>query len=454
MNEQRFKFLLQELIDRNPFSVRAMLRIVAVEFTETVPTLAVTRESPPRMLVNLSFLGRHCRNDLQVKAVILHEFLHVLLRHTEDSRPLTPARHLAFDAVINAIIHRQCGSGYSSMMSEYYGRAHGVKRLLRPMNHDESELHWKQLCGKAPRDPLLDSWSALYSGRLIADDIETLAEQFARSGAENGLSGGEAAGDDIAEIGDLLGNHEELGQPLPAELEGVLDAAMKEMNGSGIWREPRSRGVGANPYEALVAGRNEALEQWRRKTLAVLRRHVEPDRRSRAHRDVPLEYRVPVLSPGDRRAFIRSLWSPFIPDAAWSSAVPRPEGTAQVYLDVSGSMDCEMPLIIALLGRLSRHIRRPFWAFSDEVAPALIERNQLRTVTTGGTSMACVLEHLARTQPAAAIVITDGYIEEVDPELLRQAAATRLHAVITRDGNCLTLERAGIPYTQLDEVPS
>jgi predicted metal-dependent peptidase len=92
MNEQRFKFLLQELIDRNPFSVRAMLRIVAVEFTETVPTLAVTRESPPRMLVNLSFLGRHCRNDLQVKAVILHEFLHVLLRHTEDSRPLTPAR--------------------------------------------------------------------------------------------------------------------------------------------------------------------------------------------------------------------------------------------------------------------------------------------------------------------------------------------------------------------------
>jgi predicted metal-dependent peptidase len=120
MNETYFKALLQELIDENPFSVRAVLKILGVVFTDTVPTLAVTREKSPRLLVNLEFLQEHCQTEKQVKAVIVHEFLHILLGHTEDKKAMTPARHLAFDAVINAIIHRQYGWEYSAMMSSYY----------------------------------------------------------------------------------------------------------------------------------------------------------------------------------------------------------------------------------------------------------------------------------------------------------------------------------------------
>jgi predicted metal-dependent peptidase len=41
----------------------------------------------------------------------------------------------------------------------------------------------------------------------------------------------------------------------------------------------------------------------------------------------------------------------------------------------------------------------------------VIERGALKAQTTGGTSMACVLAHLARTKPEAAVVVTDGYIE-------------------------------------------
>ena len=110
--------LLAELVDENPFAIRAVLKILEVEFTERVPTMAVTREQRPRLLVNLAFVKEHCATDDHVKAVICHEFLHVLLCHTEDKRPLTPARHLAFDAVINAIIHRTFGPSFSSMMSQ------------------------------------------------------------------------------------------------------------------------------------------------------------------------------------------------------------------------------------------------------------------------------------------------------------------------------------------------
>ncbi len=90
--------------------------------------------------MNLDSSSRHCHSDAKVKAVICHEFLHVLLRHTERRTPLTRARHLAFDAVINAIIHREHGPGASEMMSDYYADATDLAKLLRPMN--AAERNW------------------------------------------------------------------------------------------------------------------------------------------------------------------------------------------------------------------------------------------------------------------------------------------------------------------------
>ena len=68
--------------------------------------------------------------------------------------------------------------------------------------------------------------------------------------------------------------------------------------------------------------------------------------------------------------------------------------------------------------------------------------------------MSCVLEHLALTRPASAIVVTDGYIEELDTCLIKDISMVRFHALVTRDGSPSALHRAGITYTQLDEVPS
>jgi hypothetical protein len=460
MNEKYFRTLLQELIDENPFSVRAVLKILDLQFTDSVPTLAVTREKQPRLLVNLAFLQEHCHTDQQVKAVIIHEFLHVLLRHTEDKRRMTTARHLAFDAVINAIIHRQCGVEYSAMMSSYYAKVTDLRVLLRPMTEKEHLRHEKRPSPHSPTYRLRTAWKALYEGKLIADDIESLVEEIARvsRGSARGsgpIVVGRCAGDTPENVlDDLLGNHHDLDEALPDGLQAVLYETMKEMNGSGIWRAPRSRGVGANPYAALFTAKDERMERWKIATLGVLRKFLRPDSQSRASHDVPLDYHIPVLSPGDRRAFMRSLWSPFLPDAAWSTTVVRKEGTAQVYLDVSGSMHAEMPLIIALLGRVSRYIRRPFWAFSDVVAPAVIESGQLKTSTSGGTSMTCVLEHLVKTRPVCAVIVTDGYIEEVSQKLIAQASATRIHALVTRDGNPSALRKAGITYTQLGKVPA
>ena len=127
MTPAAFRNIYRELIDDNPLAVRAVLKILEIEFTEDVPTLAVTCEARPTLKVNLRFIGKHCHSDAEVRAVIVHEFLHVLLRHTDRLTPVTPADHLACDAVINAIIHRTMGPSASALMSRYYaeiGRAH------------------------------------------------------------------------------------------------------------------------------------------------------------------------------------------------------------------------------------------------------------------------------------------------------------------------------------------
>ena len=458
MNARDFHNVYRELIDENPLAIRAVLKVLCVEFTDSVPTLAVTCEARPRLLVNLAFVRAHCRTEQDVKALICHEFLHVLLRHTERFTTLTQAEHIAVDAVINAIIHRSLGRDYSGMMSRYYADARGVARLLRPPTDEEqgrtSTMYWSGSRVRADEKRVLSAWAGLYAGRLVADDIRDLARDLIKPNARIRVS--------------LLGDHESLagegsgpaasrtpesGTPTGPLVE-ALDTALKAMTGSDVFRSPKGRGVGAKAYHNEVRAADTALDRWRRETYAVLRRHLLPDPRSIAREPSPRSFLLPVLSPGDRRAALRSLWSPFLPDARWETEHTARAGSAHVYLDVSGSMNAEMPVVVALLGRLSTYIRRPFWAFSNVVAPARIEQGRLIAATTGGTSMACVLNHVARTKPRAAIVVTDGYIEALSSEQVAATSGTRLHVIVTRNGNAALLQRAGLPYTQLSRLPS
>jgi predicted metal-dependent peptidase len=449
MTAKAFHNVYRELLDENPLAIRAVLKVLCVEFTDTVPTLAVTCEARPRLLVNLAFVRAHCRTEAHVKALICHEFLHVLLRHTERFTSLTRPEHLAVDAVINAIIHRSFGPDYSGMMSRYYADEKGVARLLRPPTEVEQQRTTGIVSGylraRAEERRVMSAWQGLYDGRLVADDIRDLARDLVKPSKRMDV--------------DLLGDHENLskgtsGQAKPTgSLAGALDTALQAMNGSGVFRSQKSRGIGAVAYRNEVRSADAAVDQWRRETYAVLRRHLLPDPRSVAREPSSRSFSLPVLSPGDRRAALRSLWSPFLPDARWETEHTSRAGSAHVYLDVSGSMDAEMPLVVALLGRLSTYIRRPFWAFSNVVAPARIEQGRLIADTTGGTSMGCVLDHVARMKPRAAIVVTDGYIEPLSHKQVAATAATRLHIIVTRDGNTSELQVARLPYTQLSRLP-
>jgi hypothetical protein len=332
-------------------------------------------------------------------------------------------------------------------MSHYYKREEGIGKLLRPPNQEEGGAIHSAMRGKRLA-PLESAWVGLYQGTLCADDIEEIANDL-RSGAERldeKLLGGHQRGNGIDEPSAGDG-------PLPEALSRALDRSLESMNGDGIWRSPHGRGVTASAFQSEVLESNKRVDVWCRATFEVLKRHVDPSSRGALTEERPIDYVLPVLSSHDRRAVLQSLWSPLLPEAHWKGERSYRVGGTHIYLDVSGSMNAEMPLIVKLLNRLGRYIERPFWAFSNVVARAVIENGRLVADTTGGTSMKCVLEHVARTRPSAAVIVTDGYIERLSPELVRSASSTRLHAIVTRDGSPNLLQQARIPFTQLGRFP-
>ena len=60
MTEHEFRAIYLELIDENPLAVRAVLKVLEIEFTSEVPTLAVTCTDAPVLKVNLGFVAKEC----------------------------------------------------------------------------------------------------------------------------------------------------------------------------------------------------------------------------------------------------------------------------------------------------------------------------------------------------------------------------------------------------------
>ena len=436
IDQKKFNNLLLELIDENPLACQGILSILKIEYTDQIPTLAVSLEEPPRLLINLDFLTEHATKEIHVKSVLLHEFLHVLLNHTEQFKQMDQATNLALDAIINHIIHRSQGEDYSEFFRIYYKDQIGYASLLRP---DPGET----LTNDSTLDTLRQD---LLSGHIVVDDLLDLVRNIRKKESYSDLSGGKT----------FIGNHEESkgNNEVTSKAKKILNDTLKSYNGHGIYRSPKSHGFGADPYPEQFMGKDENLLQWERSTWNILRKLCTIDPQTTLKKTVDQSIQLPVLNERDRRAFLRSTWSPLIPDASWTITQEKPQGTTVVYFDVSGSMYAEIQSLVQLLRRLIRYIRTPFWAFSDCVAPAIIRNGVLETSTSGGTSINSVLSHFTDSDADRAVVITDGYIEQCDPALLGRLNHKALHAIISRDGSTIELDRVGIPCYQLEQFPA
>jgi hypothetical protein len=445
IDQDYFRSLLQETIDENPLACRAVLSLCRVEFTKSVETLAVSLGKPSVLHVNLGFLERHCETEKHVKAVLIHEFLHILLGHTLKFKKMTPALNVALDAVINAIIHRRLGAEYSSMMAAYYRDAQGLLALLRPM--DEAARHQANLDyinNRYITDPLTQLHASLYNGKALADDVLSIAHSFVGKGLKLHLKGRPV----------LIGDHDRDPsefEKLEATEERKLKQALVVLDAAGVFRDPN----GTKPQILRQTPVQKSVPaSWRAQTLPVLRRLIVPDPRSRLTLPQTRTHLAPVLNTSDRRGTLRAMWSPLIPEIAWNTVHPRPAGSVQIYLDVSGSMNTFLDALIALLAGFSSHIRQPLWAFSTEVHPARIVAGELQTSTTGGTMLGCVYQHIRQTRPEKALIVTDGFVEDSSAGA-KPRELCAIEALIPHDGyDTILVNQHKIPTTRLSKLPS
>jgi hypothetical protein len=446
-----FEAVLADFVEENPLACQGLLSVARLVFSREVPTLAVTlRDDPPLLLVNPDFIAKHVKTEDDLRALLLHEFLHVLLGHTKLFKNCDPATNLALDAVINHIVQRELGEPGGEFFRRFYQPAGDADPLwllrphapgdIRPRDKDAAQ------CCEGPYAPLPPGLTR--SKPLIIHQLR------------NGLARANVLADDVLDLFDsldivlngevlFLGGHGGTDEMHPAN-RARLERLLAELDGDGIFRRPGDHGFGTSPAAAEWAA-SDPNRRWRVQTHKLLRRLLMPDPRSRPASDGVTSYCLPVATSSDRRAAMRALWNPILPEFKWAAQRFKPGGRVNVYLDVSGSMNAELSLLTGLLWKLRSWIRSPFNAFSNGVHPARIVDGKLQTDTTGGTCFNDVLEHIAAKRPGKSLIITDGFIEQPDSQLIKQlhALGEEIHVLVSANGSSEIFENNALPSTRL-----
>jgi hypothetical protein len=430
--EKQIKNIVAELSDENPLACQALFSITEIEFTKRIPTLAVTLSARPRLLINKTFCDNFLVGENDVKAVLLHEFLHVLLGHTTKYRYNHILLNIATDAVINAIIHRRYGPQYSDFFRRFYALP-DITFLLRPPVKNEIIPPSSRL-GERGIAILKQVHLKVYEGKICADDLTELLEslQKNRPRGKNTIV--------------FIGDHTE-GKEV-SEANGVLlDSILKKMDGTMIW----SRGkIGMN---GIVKHEEKAIEvykisRWRKQTHELLQRCFAEEINSKK-KQRPQEIFLPILNSGDKRALARFYSYSGIPMVKNTTSVNTPSSKVSIYLDVSGSMNLEIDCLITLIHYFRDYLKMPIWTFSDEVHPSRFQDGKLQYATTNGTQIASVFDHIRKNRIDKCLIITDGFMEPITPEHLNGLNLENIHFIISSAGSGHILNSCGLKYYQL-----
>jgi hypothetical protein len=440
-----------------------LLGLLSIEESERVPTACVTAGAQSRLLVNPTFVARHCRTDEHLAMLVMHELYHVLLGHTRLYPRVTMAQNWAFDCLINAQLCRLFPEPrYLSFFWQFTRDAKGPARLLGPPSgwHPVLDLRRRTRGADDPaaaKGLLLDAlhW------RLYSDESVTVAELFqllASAGAASPEDGGHSPVMDLGAL-PLLGNHDQ--EPVEALASG--DAALHPE----VVREVRDL-VARWPMLEVRSGRDQGGElhertlpvaQRRRREVAVLRQAIAAvadvgHGLGRRPGTSVQPVRTPLDAGGDRRAWLQRLLGaePLLFDAELRRHAISPVERVAVYLDVSGSMDLVLPALVAAFSGCADVLEPDVTGFSTVVARTSLARLRRGiTLTTGGTEIACVTRDILRRRVRRALIVTDGWVGSVpsrDAKALREAR-TRIAVALTEPGDASFARQSGWPIFTL-----
>ncbi|MGI9190478.1 MAG: DUF2201 family putative metallopeptidase [Chitinophagaceae bacterium] len=427
--------IVHDLAGEDAMACRALFEITQIEFTEKVQTMAVSLKNKPTLFINPRFCNHHLETENDVKAVLLHEFLHVILGHTARYKLNTPLLNIATDAIINAIIHRHYGNTYSNFFNRFY-REPNIGQLLRPDYESFDEQVF--LNNIMEEEQFYDLHYGIYSGKICADDLHDLLKYLT-----------EHLNNKAVYNITLLGNHNGE-EEISDENKELLSRILQRMNGNGIWREPQDAMNTLTEAHAEQVQR-DVLNRWRAAARPVIKKCLIAECFLSID-DYEYAIPLPVLRSGDTRAWVKFNYFSIIPISLYPKPVHRPQQKATVFLDVSGSMNEEINALITLLYQLKDYIKFPLYVFSDAVYPAVFQHHKIKYDSTGGTSIECVFNFIREHNIKKSMIVTDGYVESITSVMLTDIDVNNHHVLLSQEGSSKKLEPWQFPIHKLPKL--
>ena len=423
------------------YQMDRFLSLVDITFSDSTATAAMECGPQPVMLVNRKFVETHCQRDEHLMMLVMHEIYHLILGHTRLFPRATLAHNIVFDAVINALLCQQFRDPlYTDFFTKINSAARFPGRLLRPPQGWPGKLEFHPKASENERKvmqllygPFANTITYHEIMALLSTELPEEKCQGETLLGDHAGTDGEGANDPQAQEDDLVvGVLRETTKDWPRQANPSLGRS----DGKNIlnWLMPKTH----PPRAIFLKALGELLRKagvlpadprtpyaWKRMPSTLFSQTALYDGHDRTVESrFELYGEMPVL---------------FSTELASSRLRWTPRDITHIYMDVSGSMDSELPWLAGALEPLHRRGLCRLYAFSTVVAE--IQRtNGFKhwIANTGGTDINCVYAHLlsfpkART-PAKVVVLTDGYTGSPHADLLAEIQARRVDVLVGLTG--------------------
>jgi len=407
------------------YQMDRFLQLVDVVVSDRSATACVETGPQPRMHLNAEFVKKYCQRDEHLLMLILHEIYHIILGHSRLFPRLTEAHNIVFDAVINSMLcHQFREPQYFGFFQHLNKWDRFPSRILRPPPGWPTRSHTFPPSASEKEKAVINllygsnSYSVTY-----CEILELLKEELPPEGnsdftllGDHGDKKGPASGDDAA-----------INDPL---FKDVLRRITENWPANANAR--LGRGDGGNLLDFLMPKPKSPRIEF----LKALKRLLDKAGILRPEPGSPyawkrMRYSIDTVTAlpnwRDRNVHSKEVIlgeAPLLYKQEITVQRPRwtPQNVSHVYIDVSGSMENELPWLTAALDPLNRKGLCRLYAFSTVVHE--MKKGKLlseRIRNTLGTDINCVYRHLldkpARHTPRKIVVLTDGYTGLPDPIL-------------------------------------
>ena len=419
--------IAERILDSFPsgsYALSALLRLLDIVESKSVPTAAVECLIQPRLLINPDFVAKHAETPEKLLLLVMHELHHVLLGHTTLFPTVTPTQNFVFDTVINGVISRMFPDPeYTSFLSDFYDAKKFPECLLRPPPGWPKRK--RVAAGILSLQEPLRSLARDVHAALYSDTGATYQEVFKLLP--------KLLGNDVIGGIPLLGGHSE-GGANTGELEARSPILFDIVRGVvEQWPQPpdpiRGRSLASVLNSESIQPRK--LPSARATLRSLIRKvaNIGPAGRVRQLSIDPLAVPVPIPTLDRRTSVLRSLgFEPLLHtgNVPWRRRVPAGE-RVHVYLDVSGSMDGVKNALYGAILDCEGYVQPTVHLFSTKVAD--IDLAGLRAgicKTTGGTDIACVAEHMEANRIRRTLIVTDGWVGKPRGQHQKTLSAAKL----------------------------